>query len=175
MQGLMERILCDWNELSDAQEIEIIKEYADIGRFITLITILFIYGSTFCFILILFLSNFLLDITSTCFAVVCGLTTVAATETLNMSYTHHACGLFEIARFIKMLKRCHDWTYSLLLPLMVLSLSINLYRFSRLIASREYSELIISFMYILGHFWYMFFYNYLGQKVIDHSSDVFHR
>jgi len=34
-----------------------------------------------------------------CFALVCGLTTVAATETLNMSYTQHACGLFEIARY----------------------------------------------------------------------------
>ncbi|XP_024878473.1 odorant receptor 22c-like [Temnothorax curvispinosus] len=246
MRNLMERMLCDWNELNNVQEIEILKEYADIGRFITLITILFIYGSIFCFILILFLSNFLLDITSSknesrprqlpvliecfidqqkyfflillaaCFAVVCSITTVIASETLNMSYTHHACGLFEIAscrieqalrkntvqgiassternsilyqgiingfnmykraiEFIKMLKRFHDWTYSLLLPLMVLSLSINLYRFSRLIASKEYSELIISFMYILGHFWYMFLYNYLGQKVIDHSSDVFHR
>ncbi|XP_077258653.1 uncharacterized protein LOC143895440 isoform X2 [Temnothorax americanus] len=246
MRNLMERMLCDWNELNNVQEIEILKEYADIGRFITLITILFIYGSVFCFILILFLSNFLLDITSSknesrprqlpvliecfidqqkyfflillaaCFAVVCSITTVVASETLNMSYTHHACGLFEIAscrieqallkntvqgiassternsilyqgiingfnmykraiEFIEMLKRCHNWAYSLLLPLVVLSLSINLYRFSRLIASKEYSELIISFIYILGHFWYMFFYNYLGQKVIDHSSDVFHR
>ncbi|XP_071628227.1 uncharacterized protein [Temnothorax longispinosus] len=246
MRNLMERMLCDWNELNNVQEIEILKEYADIGRFITLITILFIYGCIFCFIVILFLSNFLLDITSSknesrprqlpvliecfidqqkyfflillaaCFAVVCSITTVVASETLNMSYTHHACGLFEIAscrieqallkntvqgiassternsilyqgiingfnmykraiEFIEMLKRCHNWAYSLLLPLVVLSLSINLYRFSRLIASKEYSELIISFLYILGHFWYMFFYNYLGQKVIDHSSDVFHR
>lgn len=34
----MERMLRDWNELSNVQEIEIIKEYADFGRFITLIT-----------------------------------------------------------------------------------------------------------------------------------------
>jgi len=34
----MERILCDWNELNNVQEIEIIKEYANIGRFITLVT-----------------------------------------------------------------------------------------------------------------------------------------
>jgi len=37
MQDLMQRILCDWNELNNLQEIKIIKEYADIGRFITLI------------------------------------------------------------------------------------------------------------------------------------------
>jgi len=33
----MKRILCDWNELNNLQEIEIIKKYAEIGRFITLI------------------------------------------------------------------------------------------------------------------------------------------
>jgi len=38
LQGIMERILCDWNELNNVQEIEIIKEYTNIGRFITLIT-----------------------------------------------------------------------------------------------------------------------------------------
>lgn len=32
----MERILCDWNELKNVQEVEIIKEYADLGRLITL-------------------------------------------------------------------------------------------------------------------------------------------
>jgi len=37
MRDLMKRILCDWNELNNLQEIEIIKKYADIGRFITLI------------------------------------------------------------------------------------------------------------------------------------------
>jgi len=34
----MERILCDWNELDNMEEIEIIKEYASIGSFITLVT-----------------------------------------------------------------------------------------------------------------------------------------
>ena len=37
MRDLMKRILCDWNELNNLQEIKIIKKYADIGRFITLI------------------------------------------------------------------------------------------------------------------------------------------
>jgi len=37
MRDLMKRILSDWNELNNLQEIKIIKEYADIGRFITLI------------------------------------------------------------------------------------------------------------------------------------------
>ncbi|XP_018378476.1 PREDICTED: uncharacterized protein LOC108771078 [Trachymyrmex cornetzi] len=33
----------------------------------------------------------------------------------------------------------------------------------------------VSFLFIIGHFWYMLFCNYLGQELIDHSSDVFHR
>jgi len=37
MRDLMKQILSDWNELNNLQEIKIIKEYADIGRFITLI------------------------------------------------------------------------------------------------------------------------------------------
>ena len=35
--------------------------------------------------------------------------------------------------------------------------------------------MIVSFLFVFGHFGHMFFYNYLGQKVIDQSSDIFHR
>jgi len=48
MQGIMERILCDWNELNNMEEIEIIKEYADIGKFITLVTTCKQYFGFFC-------------------------------------------------------------------------------------------------------------------------------
>ncbi|XP_011861083.1 PREDICTED: uncharacterized protein LOC105558149 isoform X2 [Vollenhovia emeryi] len=246
MRDLMRQMLKNWNELHNEQEIEIIKEYSDIGRFITVLTTLFIYVSILCFILSQFLSNFLLDITFSknesrlrqfpilieCFIdqqkhfffilsvigffVVSGLTTVVATETLSVSYIQHACGLFEITsyrieqallkdavyntlsftkrntiicqgiingfnmyktaiEFIEMLKKNYTWAYFLLMPFGILSLTINLYRLSRLIMSKEYSEMIMSFLFVVGHFWYMFFCNYLGQKVIDHSSDVFHR
>ncbi|KAL0126370.1 hypothetical protein PUN28_005040 [Cardiocondyla obscurior] len=245
-RDILERVRCDWNQLSNTHEIEIIKEYAAIGRFVTLIVTLFIYVSIFGFIIIMFLSNVLLDIMSSknescprqfpilieCFIdqqkhyfliffqltviVVSGFTTVAASETLNMSFVQHACGLFEIAghridqalhenkvqgvastakrnsmiyqgiisgfdmykkaiEFVEMLKVICKWTYSALLPLGVISLSINLYRFSQLIASKEYFETVISFIFILGHFWYMFFTNYMGQQVINHSSDMFYR
>ncbi|XP_011861077.1 PREDICTED: uncharacterized protein LOC105558146 [Vollenhovia emeryi] len=242
----MEQIHKNWHKLHNKREIEIIKKYSDIGRFITLTTTLFIYVSILCFILSQFLSNYLLDIISSknasrtrqlpiliecfidqqkhfffilsiiCFGILNGLSTVVATETLNMSYTYHACGLFEIAsyrieqaflegtvhnilsfterntiicqgiingfnmyktaiEFIEMLKKTYSWAYSLLLPFGILSLSINLYRLFQLITSKEYIEMIMSFLFVVGHFWYMFFCNYLGQKVIDHSSDVFHR
>ncbi|GAB1861154.1 Odorant receptor [Camponotus japonicus] len=67
------------------------------------------------------------------------------------------------------------WAYLSLLPLGVLSLSVNLYRFSQLILTEEYYELIISSMFISGQFGYMFFCNYLGQEVIDHSGSIFYR
>jgi len=35
--------------------------------------------------------------------------------------------------------------------------------------------MIVSSVFISGHFCYMFFCNYWGQKVIDHSSDVCHK
>ncbi|XP_070159881.1 uncharacterized protein [Polyergus mexicanus] len=246
MRGLMKQVRRDWNALSSAQEIEIIKKYWAFGRFITLITTLFIYLSIFGFILVQFLSNFLLDIATTAnlsrsrrlpikveyfmdqqkyftplllhifLIVLCGLTTVAATETLSMLYMQHACGLFQIAnyrieralhkntiqnvtssaerslivcekiisavnmyrratKFVEMLSASFQWAYSLLLPLGVLSLSINLYRLSQLIMTEEYYELIVSILFIIGHFWYMFFCNYIGQEVIDHSGHIFYR
>ncbi|XP_039311330.1 uncharacterized protein LOC120359086 isoform X1 [Solenopsis invicta] len=244
LKSLLQRMFCDWNELTNVQEIEIIKKYADIARFITLLTTLFVYGSTFVFILIQLLPHIFLIITSSkndtnlrqlpvlieCFldqqkyyfllllilslAAICCFTTVIATETLIMAYAHHACGLFEIAscrieqaflenkgiasvtqrnsiicqgiingfvmykkgvEFIDMVQKSYKWAYSLLMPLGVLSLSVNLFNFSRLLNSKNYIEMIISFIFINGHIGYMFFCNYLGQQVIDESSNVFHR
>lgn len=48
-------------------------------------------------------------------------------------------------------------------------------QFSQLIMTEEYYELIISILFIFGHFWYMFFFNYLGQEIIDHSGNIFYR
>ncbi|XP_028049922.1 uncharacterized protein LOC105838266 isoform X2 [Monomorium pharaonis] len=77
--------------------------------------------------------------------------------------------------FIAIIQKYFTLAYSVLLPLAVLSLAVNLYNFSRLTKSKEYYEMFVSFLFISGHFWYMLFFNYLGQKVIDHSSNVFHR
>ncbi|EFN85018.1 hypothetical protein EAI_14348 [Harpegnathos saltator] len=39
----------------------------------------------------------------------------------------------------------------------------------------NYHETIISSVFISGHFWYIFFCNYIGQEVIDHSGDIFYK
>ncbi|TGZ45825.1 hypothetical protein DBV15_02677 [Temnothorax longispinosus] len=221
------------------------------------IGMIFIYVSIFSCILTQFLSNFLLDIISSrnesrprqlpilvecfidqqkyffpilllvCLVVLCGLTTVAATETLNMSYTHHACGLFEIASYIinfscrieqALLKNTVEGIASsternsmicqriingfniynvqwYLAPLKAQKLLMLVMQrsmrhciividglfipsfegfatLSRLIISKEYYEMIVSFLFILGHFWYMFFCNYLGQKLKELMEQV---
>ncbi|XP_067212259.1 uncharacterized protein [Linepithema humile] len=245
MRDLMERVRCDWNELNNTQEIEIIKKYSAIGRFITLISTSFIYLSIFSFIFVYLLSNFLLNNVTAVneshsrlpvsleyfvdeqkyflplllhifLCVLCGLSTMIATETIYMSYTQHACGLFQIVsyrieqalhegvtrvavstternsivhqglinainihrkaiEFIEMSKANFTLAYFLVLPMGVLTQSINLYRLSRLIMTEDYHEIISTFLLVLGHVWYMFFCNYLGQEVIDHSSDIFQR
>ncbi|KYN05346.1 hypothetical protein ALC62_03630 [Cyphomyrmex costatus] len=205
MQDLIERVRFDWNELSNAHELEIIKKYSAIGRLITLFTTLFAYLAIFSFILVQLLLNFVLDIATTTnesrirhltaeievfidqqkyftplllymfLVVLCGITTVIAMETLCMSYTQHACGLFEIAKFIEMTKANFEWMYFIAIPCAVLTLSINLYRLSRLITTEAYGDLITTVLFVLGHIWYLFFCNYVGQEVINHSSDIFHK
>ncbi|XP_026828775.1 uncharacterized protein LOC105287226 isoform X3 [Ooceraea biroi] len=205
VEVLLERIQHDWSILTNAREIEIIKKYSAIGKFITLLVILFIHLSAFGFVLIYLVSTFLSDtavdvnesnirnlpglteyfidqqkyffliLFHISFFVWCGLAVVAATESFYMSLIQHACGLFQIARFVEMSKASYKWTYVMLGPLGVVSLSINLYRLSLLITIKDYRELISSFVFVLGHSWYMFFVNYVGQEVVDHSGDVFHR
>ncbi|KAL6264370.1 hypothetical protein P5V15_004482 [Pogonomyrmex californicus] len=246
MRSLMERVRCDWNELNNALELEIIKKYSTLGRLITLGTILFVYISTFVFIVIQLLSNFILNIAVAtneshprqlpapleCFVdeqkyftllllfifilALCGLTTMVATETLFMSYTQHACGLFEVANyrieqalhrvmarnvssvaeqnsimcqgiismidmhkkaieFIELSKANFKLAYLFTLPMATLTLSINLYRLSRLLMTKEYHEIITTATFVLGQFWYLFFCNYVGQEVIDHSGNIFHK
>ncbi|XP_026828774.1 uncharacterized protein LOC105287226 isoform X2 [Ooceraea biroi] len=246
VEVLLERIQHDWSILTNAREIEIIKKYSAIGKFITLLVILFIHLSAFGFVLIYLVSTFLSDtavdvnesnirnlpglteyfidqqkyffliLFHISFFVWCGLAVVAATESFYMSLIQHACGLFQIAsyrieqalhkdlvrnvtsiverntiinrklisginmhkraiEFVEMSKASYKWTYVMLGPLGVVSLSINLYRLSLLITIKDYRELISSFVFVLGHSWYMFFVNYVGQEVVDHSGDVFHR
>ncbi|XP_011861301.1 PREDICTED: uncharacterized protein LOC105558309 isoform X3 [Vollenhovia emeryi] len=246
MRGLIQRVRFDWNELNNARELEIIKKYSALGKFITLVAISSIYPSIFGFILIQLLANFVLDFKTTAnetrlwqlpaeveffldqqkyfipllsyvfIIVICGMTTLIAIETLFMSYAQHACGLFEVANcrieqalhkgmardivsiaeknsimcqeivsavdvhrkaleFIEMSKANFRWVYFMALPLSVLSLSLNLYRLSRLITTNEYQDTISTSLFIIGHFWYLFFCNYLGQEVIDHSSNIFRK
>ncbi|XP_018378464.1 PREDICTED: uncharacterized protein LOC108771068 [Trachymyrmex cornetzi] len=48
-------------------------------------------------------------------------------------------------------------------------------KLSRLITTEAYGDLITTLLFVLGHFWYLFFCNYVGQEVIDHSSDIFYK
>ncbi|XP_020295569.1 uncharacterized protein LOC109860709 [Pseudomyrmex gracilis] len=205
MRDVMERLRSDWDELNNAQEIEIIKKYSALGKVIAIFTTLFLYISACGFIFIQVLSNYFLDWTSSAnesrpwqlpvvveyfvdqqkyyvpilshifFVTLVAVTVVAGTETLNMTLAHHVCALFEIAKFIDISEAAFRWSYNVLLPLAVTSLSINLYRLSYLIMMEDYYEMIISFIFVLSHFWYMGFCNYAAQEISDHSGEIFYR
>ncbi|XP_020295570.1 uncharacterized protein LOC109860710 [Pseudomyrmex gracilis] len=184
LRDIMERIRSDWIELNNAQEIEIIKKYSAFGKFITIGTVLFMCASLCGYILLHVILNYILDyvtaanesrsrpipikveyfvdqqkyyalIMSHIFLfVLSGFMTVIATETLLMSYAQHACGLFEIAKFVEMTAENFKSAYMVLLPLGVTSMSINLYRLSYLLKSENYYELVVSLVFVLGHIWY---------------------
>ncbi|XP_025988025.2 uncharacterized protein LOC113003306 [Solenopsis invicta] len=245
-QDLIERVRINWNELNNARELEIIKKYSAFGKLITLVSTWVINLSVFGVIIMTVLVNYVLKVPTSAnesrqrefpaeiecfvdhqkyfapllvymfFVVWSSLTVLAASETLFMSYTQHACGLFEIVNcrieqslnrgtpqnltsvaeknsiicqgiisaidihkkaieFVEMLKDNFKWVFFTALPLTVLSLSINLYRLSRQVTSDEHHETITTLLFATGQFGYLFFCNYLGQEVIDHSGDIFHK
>ncbi|XP_011861331.1 PREDICTED: uncharacterized protein LOC105558330 [Vollenhovia emeryi] len=129
VKEIMSRIEHDWNTLKDEKECEIIRYYTIIGMrytivFLTLcIPFLFIFIFGFYVPGILDLINplnesrarklplladyFILDeqkfyypiLVHQSLLVILGITIVLATDTLNMVYVHHACGLFEVASY----------------------------------------------------------------------------
>ncbi|XP_050465897.1 odorant receptor 13a-like [Cataglyphis hispanica] len=65
-------------------------------------------------------------------------------------------------------------SYFILIILGVASLSINLFRLFQIavIISDEKESLVSFVIFVVGHFYYMFVCNYMGQKIIDNSSGI---
>ncbi|KAL0126436.1 hypothetical protein PUN28_005060 [Cardiocondyla obscurior] len=65
-------------------------------------------------------------------------------------------------------------SYFTLIILGVASLSINLFRlFQVTTLSEQKKEIVLYIVFVIGHFYYMFMCNYMGQIVIDSSTDIF--
>ncbi|XP_036138663.1 uncharacterized protein LOC105836916 [Monomorium pharaonis] len=79
-------------------------------------------------------------------------------------------------QFIEFIRTTFVVSYFFLLCLGVTSLTANLLR---LFLATQYlnnlEECIIATLLVLGHIYYIFFGNYTSQKVIDQSTDVFHK
>ncbi|XP_029673535.1 odorant receptor 13a-like [Formica exsecta] len=65
-------------------------------------------------------------------------------------------------------------SYFILIILGVASLSINLFRLFQVavIMSDEKENFLLFLIFVVGHFYYMFICNYMGQKIIDNSTGI---
>ncbi|KAH0945378.1 hypothetical protein HN011_009607 [Eciton burchellii] len=129
VKEMMDRVQHDWNTLKDEREYEIIRYYTVIGMRYTIIFFVISLPLLSFFILMFYLPGFLdlvhplnesrsrrlpilaeyyiLDEQKHFYLILFhqsllslfGVIAVLSTETLNMLYVHHACGLFEIASY----------------------------------------------------------------------------
>ncbi|KAG7213142.1 hypothetical protein KM043_002457 [Ampulex compressa] len=89
---------------------------------------------------------------------------------------HAARAHWRAFEYSESLRSCFHFSYFVLMTLGVASLAINLFRFSQtILAMDEMEEVIMSLLFIIAHVAYMFLINYLGQELMDHSSDIFYR
>ncbi|XP_012217767.2 odorant receptor 49b-like isoform X2 [Linepithema humile] len=129
VRDMLERIQHDWNTLEDEKECEIIRYYTIIGMRYTIVFFAASSPLLLCFVFGFYLPGFLdfvhplnesrsrrlpilaeyyiLDEQKHFYPILIhqsllallGVTMVLATESLNMVYVHHACGLFEVASY----------------------------------------------------------------------------
>ncbi|XP_019699723.2 uncharacterized protein LOC109504408 [Harpegnathos saltator] len=76
--------------------------------------------------------------------------------------------------FSDYIRDCFGISYLILISFGVASLSINLYRLSLVLVMNNIDTLIIS-AFICGHFLYMFWCNYAGQELMNHSAEVYYQ
>ncbi|XP_050461870.1 uncharacterized protein LOC126856908 [Cataglyphis hispanica] len=79
-------------------------------------------------------------------------------------------------KFTECLRSGFATSYFFLVCLGIISLTVNLVR---LFLITQYlddvEECIIAALFVFGHIYYIFLGNYTGQRLIDHSTDVFRR
>ncbi|XP_039311530.1 uncharacterized protein LOC120359121 [Solenopsis invicta] len=76
-------------------------------------------------------------------------------------------------KFIDSLKSTFSIVHLFAIPIVVGSLSINLYRLCDSITNKDVNGTIVLSLLVACHFAFMFLINYIGQIVIDHSEDTF--
>ncbi|XP_019699729.2 uncharacterized protein LOC109504409 [Harpegnathos saltator] len=77
--------------------------------------------------------------------------------------------------FSDYIRDCFGIYYLLLVLFGVASLSINLYRLSLVLAVVNNIDTLIISAFICGHFLYMFWCNYAGQELMNHSAEVYYQ
>ncbi|KAF3054357.1 Odorant receptor 226 [Nylanderia fulva] len=79
-------------------------------------------------------------------------------------------------QFFEYMSSTFTFTYFILIILGVASLSINLFRLFQVTVMSDQRENFAPFMiFVIGHFYYMFVCNYMGQKIIDNSMGIYRK
>ncbi|KAL6448861.1 hypothetical protein ACFW04_000541 [Cataglyphis niger] len=76
-------------------------------------------------------------------------------------------------QFIEFMNSCFAVSYMVLVIVGVISLSINMLRLFQALENNIFGEILASGVYVLCHFCYMFWVNYFGQYLSDHSESIF--
>ncbi|KAH0945371.1 hypothetical protein HN011_007230 [Eciton burchellii] len=76
-------------------------------------------------------------------------------------------------QFMDFINSSFALSYLLLAIFGVISLIINLIRLFQAIEMHDINDIFISSMYVFAHFLYVFWVNYFGQILVDHSESVF--
>ncbi|XP_019699749.2 uncharacterized protein LOC109504417 [Harpegnathos saltator] len=76
-------------------------------------------------------------------------------------------------QFVKFINSCFAVSYACLTALGMISLVANMLRLLQAIESNIVNEIFASALYVIAHFCYVFWVNYFGQYLSDHSDSIF--
>ncbi|XP_011864036.1 PREDICTED: uncharacterized protein LOC105559960 isoform X4 [Vollenhovia emeryi] len=202
IKELMEHIQIDWNGLQNEGEVEIIRKYAKTARnYMYAVVEYFLDEQKYYYpILLHTIATITIGVvtilaTETLFFAyiyhVCGMFEIVSYRimcalnksillTLNKENTIRVklIDAIEIHQrtfeFFEYLTSTFALSYFFLSVLGVASLSINLFCLSQVaILTNKKKDVAPFAVFVIGHFYYLFIWNYMGHKVIDSSTEIF--
>ncbi|XP_035742382.1 uncharacterized protein LOC118450621 [Vespa mandarinia] len=202
IRKLLLRIKTDWNRMTSKPELMILKKYANRSRQCTIIiaisfylyivilmfpsmirAISYIFGELDVTELVLPVSTdyFLKDQVHLYFALfneyvmLIVLSTIGiAHSSIFVSLIQHACALFNIVAFVHLIKLYHERIYLAEIFSASLIIIVNyIYLFQILSFTFNMSEVLQKLNYIFGSMFVIYVYSYLGQKLIDHHTEIY--
>ncbi|KAL0127090.1 hypothetical protein PUN28_005417 [Cardiocondyla obscurior] len=199
IKDLTDRLFVDWDMLETKEEHDIMRKYAEKGRWHALMYGLIIYMSTIIFAItslvprildVIFPLNtsrpLILPYPAYYFVdeneyfyyiffhmlIACSIcmTGMIAHDTMFFVYVEHICGLFAIVGFAQFLENTFTISFAIQLLFVTIGLSITLVQLS--IQLHDLAEASRYVLFIIGQLFHLFCFSFQGQRVIDHSIET---
>ncbi|KAK2587291.1 hypothetical protein KPH14_003013 [Odynerus spinipes] len=200
MRTLLDSMIIDWRMWNTKEEIEILEEYAKRGHFYSVTYTAYIYTVVLVFVSMPFMSP-LMDIIAPLnesrpmelpimaqyfvnqdehyaflyvhmtFTMFLGVTVLTAADSQFFVLTCHLCRHKRAIKFAKLMESSFSYPLLVQCGLIIMALSISLYRMSSLLSVS--ADLIKYISFLIGQLFHVFCIAYFGQQVIDHSGDIF--